>query len=95
LIGKVRASIAGQLGEYKLGSASAVDSRLVSFLGISLDDFVSAASTGISDGALLDWINAHGSNPSQIEIGRFTTTFLNLLAKDDPDRHHSTTNHTI
>ena len=86
LIDKIRASIVGRLGEYKLGPDSAVDSRLVRFLGINLDNVVSVVASGIDDATLLNWMKANGSNPSQIEIGRFTAGFLNLLAKDDPDR---------
>lgn len=85
-IDKARANVAGTLGEYKLGVGSAVDQRLIEFLGIDLLSFLQKVQVGADDNVLLGWVLEHGKHPIDGEIKAWSERFLNLLAKDDPDR---------
>lgn len=85
-IDKAQASVGGKLGEYKLGAGSALDQRLIAFLGIDLNAFLKVVADGADDQALIDWIKANGTHQSDVAIQKWSQQFRDLLAKDDPDR---------
>jgi len=56
---KARAKVGGSLGEYKYGSDSGIDRKILEFFGISQDEFAQAAYANPNDAELSDWIRAH------------------------------------
>lgn len=85
-IDKVRAYIAGTLGEYMSGNSSAIDKKLMEFIGISYEEFKAEVEKKATDEELLEWIKTHGTNHSDEEIQTWSTNFEHMLAKNDPDR---------
>jgi hypothetical protein len=53
---KARAARCGKLGEYKYGTDSGLDSRILEFLGISAGDFQEGAYANPNDIELSDWV---------------------------------------
>ena len=54
LLDKTRASIVNQLGDYSFPCA--LDQRVLSFMGIEAEEFISAVRSGKSDSEMLEWI---------------------------------------
>lgn len=85
ILDKARAHLAGTTGEYKWNNP--LDQRLLTFLGLSADDFLAAVQTGRSDTAMLEWIGANQKKPREAwEIAAWSH-WLQNLAPGDAKRH--------
>jgi hypothetical protein len=61
VLDKCRASLAGQLGEYKFNCP--LDQHWFRFVGVDAEAFKQQVASGLGDGAMLDWIQANASIP--------------------------------
>jgi hypothetical protein len=60
MLDKARATIAGKNGEYQFDCP--LDQRILGFLGVAAPALKTQLAAGKSDGAILEWINAHAKN---------------------------------
>lgn len=79
---KARAERAGKIGEYKYGEDSGQDVRILTFLGISADDFQEAAVNNPNNLELGDWV-LENCDKSQDEIEAFNYTLVNYGPNED------------
>ena len=73
---KARAERAGKIGEYVYGDDSGQDVRILTFLGISADDFQEAAANNPNNLEIGAWV-LKNSGKSQDEIDAFNETLVN------------------
>ena len=73
---KARAERAGKIGEYVYGDDSGQDVRILTFLGISADDFQEAAANNPNNLEIGAWV-LKNSGKSQDEIEAFNETLVN------------------
>jgi predicted dinucleotide-binding enzyme len=86
LLEKARAALNGKLGDYRYGNESAMDQRLLAFLGLEADALLAAVERNPAPLQVADWIERHGRRRTHAETRQWTRDFLTLLAKADPDR---------
>ena len=73
---KARAERAGKIGEYLYGDNSGQDVRILTFLGISADDFQEAAANNPNNLEIGVWV-LENSGKSHDEINEFNETLVN------------------
>ena len=73
---KARAERAGKIGDYKYGDISGQDVRILTFLGISADEFQDAAVNNPNDIEIGEWVQEN-CNKSQEEIDAFNHAMVN------------------
>ncbi|MDE0634389.1 MAG: DUF5069 domain-containing protein [Candidatus Poribacteria bacterium] len=73
---KARAERAGKIGDYKYGDISGQDVRILTFLGISADEFQEAAVNNPNDIEIGEWVQEN-CNKSQEEIHAFNHAMVN------------------
>ena len=73
---KARAERSGQIGEYKYGGISGQDVRILTFLGVSADDFQEAAVNNPNDIELGEWVQEN-CNKTQDEIDAYNHAMVN------------------
>ncbi len=73
---KARAARAGKIGDYKYGDISGQDVRILTFLGVSADDFQDAAVNNPNDIEIGEWVQEN-CNKSQEEIHAFNHAMVN------------------
>ena len=78
---KARAERAGKIGEYLYGDNSGQDVRILTFLGISADDFQEAAVNNPNDLEIGAWVREN-SGKSQDDIDEFNDTLVNYGPND-------------
>ena len=83
-IDKVRAEIAGRLGDYI--SRTFFSGILLEFLGIEPQDFVDAVAARASDEEVWAWIKARMRPRSATEIMAFNRRMMTITPQDDATR---------
>ena len=83
-IDKVRAEIAGTLGDYI--SRTFFSGMLLEFLGIEPQDFVDAVAARDSDEEVWAWIKARMTPRSATEIKAFNRRMMTITPQDDATR---------
>ena len=83
ILDKARAHLAGQIGDYKWNNP--LDQRLLTFLGISADSFLTAVKEGRSDSLMLEWITTQTKRTAW-EISAWSH-WLESLTPGDAKRH--------
>ena len=83
-IDKVRAEIAGTLGDYL--SRTGFSGMLLEFLGIEPADFVDAVATRSSDDEVWAWVKARMTPRSAAEIMAFNRRMMTIRPRDDAAR---------
>lgn len=73
---KARAERSGQIGEYKYGDISGQDVRILTFLGVSAEDFQEAAVNNPNDIELGEWVQKN-SKKTQAEIETYNHAMVN------------------
>ncbi len=73
---KARAERAGKIGDYKYGDISGQDVRILTFLGVSADDFQEAAVNNPNDIEIGEWVQEN-CNKSQDEIEAYNHAMVN------------------
>ena len=73
---KARAERAGEIGDYKYGDISGQDVRILTFLGVSADDFQEAAVNNPNDIEIGEWV-LENCDKSQDEIDAFNYAMVN------------------
>ncbi|RKU08350.1 hypothetical protein C6501_16610 [Candidatus Poribacteria bacterium] len=73
---KARAERAGKIGDYKYGDISGQDVRILTFLGISANDFQEAAVNNPNDIEISEWVQEHCDKPLE-EIDAFNHAMVN------------------
>ena len=73
---KARAERAGKIGDYKYGDTSGQDVRILTFLGVSADDFQEAAVKNPNDIEIGEWVKEN-CDKSQNEIDTFNQAMVN------------------
>ncbi len=73
---KARAEQAGKIGDYKYGDISGQDVRILTFLGVSADDFQEAAVSNPNDIELGEWVQEK-CDKSQEEIDAYNLAMVN------------------
>lgn len=76
-IDKARASLAGTLGEYLYGEKSSFDRALLSFLGVSADEFLEGVRVSPDDESMSRWVQAHARDLTPSAVDGFADNFLN------------------
>jgi hypothetical protein len=84
-IDKIRLRNAGQIQDYNY-ITTGFDKHLVEFLGIDAKSFEQRVLAGGTDEELLEWVHAHGRNPSEQEIEQWSKNLLASGPKDDAAR---------
>ena len=74
---KARAAKIGELGEYKYGDDSGLDSSILEFFGCGAEEFMEAAYWNVSDADLSDWIAAKAPRTAA-EISAFNAVRTGL-----------------
>lgn len=82
---KIRLRNAGKIHDYNY-ITTGFDKYLVEFLGIDAKAFERRVLAGGTDEELLEWIRAHGRNPSEEEIEQWSENLLSSGPKDDAAR---------
>lgn len=72
---KARAERAGKIGDYKYGDISGQDVRILTFLGVSADDFQEAAVNNPNDIELGEWVQEN-CDKSQEEIDAYNLAMV-------------------
>ncbi len=85
ILDKARAYLAGRTGEYKWNNP--LDQRLLTFLGLTAEDFLAAVKTGKSDSEMLEWVNASSQPQRQAWEVAAWSHWLENLAPGDAKRH--------
>ena len=83
-IDKVRAEIAGTLGDYL--SRTGFSGMLLEFLGIEPQDFVDAVAARSSDNEVWAWVKARMTPRSAAEIMAFNRRMMTIRPQDDAAR---------
>ena len=83
-IDKVRAEIAGTLGDYL--SRTGFSGMLMEFLGIEPADFVDAVAARSSDNEVWAWVKARMTPRSAAEIMAFNRRMMTISPQDDAAR---------
>ena len=73
---KARAERAGKIGDYKYGDISGQDVRILTFLGVSADDFQEAAVNNPNEIEIGEWVQEN-CNKSQEEIAAYNHAMVN------------------
>lgn len=73
---KARAEQAGKIGDYKFGDISGQDVRILTFLGVTADDFQEAAVNNPNDIELAEWV-LENCQKTQDEIDAFNHAMVN------------------
>ena len=84
-IDKIRLRNEGKIQDYNYITVG-FDKYLVDFLGIDAKAFEQRVLAGGTDEELLAWVRAHGRQPSEQEIGRWSQDLLARDPKDDAAR---------
>ena len=79
---KARAERAGKIGDYLYGEASGQDVRILTFLGITADNFQEAAVNNPNNLELGEWV-LENSGKSAAEIDAFNHTLVNYAPNDE------------
>ena len=83
-IDKIRADIAGRLGEYhwRVGSSA----RVLDFLGVDADELLHEVDEQGKDEAVWRWVQEHGKAHSKVEIARFNESMIESRPETEEQR---------